>query len=246
MTRSIVRNSGLAGAFVLLPIFVILSTGPVSAADPKRVTLRVEVCPASVQDPADFDPAHQPDPCTPAARTGTVDPAPAGFAYDPQPLLFDLQASVEGPDGVQEIGAAEVIEDGTCDATTNTCTVYRGYRWLVESGPVALTIQSVPPGYRFGWAVGDGDTETADIHPAVDVGARRVTFDLDDWATGVTIRVANFRTIPVTATIPPTSTVPVTETTDFGLSSVSWAAAIVGAMVALIVGLRRRRVPMPR
>ena len=244
------RRRRLSGVIVLLAIAVFGAPGAATAADPKRITVRVEVCPASVQDPPDYDPAHQPNPCTLAAAVGTVDPPPDGFTYDPEPLLFDLQIQIDGLDGVHEMGTAEVVESGTCDPATFLCTIGRSYRWMVASGPVTVTALTVPPGYRFGWAVGDADIESVDIHPDVDVSARRVSFDQDEWGGGVTIRIANFLTAAVAPTppptLPPTSTGPTAAAAAGGSSesAVGLLVALVaaaGLVAGLVAGLRPRR-----
>ena len=150
--------------------------GQLDAVEMTTVNVAKAVCPPEIQSVAEVLAAPA-GTCTPAADTGSVDPPPPGKVYDPEPLIFDMEVTLEDDGGTLTLDDAELDGGGTCGPTT--CSISRSYLWSdVHVGPTTVTEESFPDGYHFGWAVLRAATEGGTAPSAtVDVETASITFD---------------------------------------------------------------------
>ena len=168
------------------------SRGQIEAFDAGiNVSFAKYACPGKVRSVDDINPVTF-APCVNAARTGDIEPAPAGFRYDPKPILFDLQASVTDANQTQTLDQAELDGGGSCNPGTMTCSIARGYLWFgVAEGEVSVQEQTMPTGYRFGAAVVSVDGSP--LEAEVDQATATVSFDATGISGTVSVVVFDFR-----------------------------------------------------
>jgi len=206
------------------------------------ITVAKAVCPAEIQTSAELLAAPA-GTCTPAARTGDVDPPPPGTVYDPPVLLFDMEIELEDPGGTLTIDDAELDGGFSCDL--DSCSGSRTYRWGdAFVGPSNVFEATFPEGYQFGWATIQSALQGGDTPAAtVDTESGRIFFDTTGFgdSDGFLVTLYDFigtsaPSAGPTVTLPATSTAP-SPRTPTGSNSLLAAALILfaGSCLALVM-----------
>jgi hypothetical protein len=150
-------------------------------------------CPAGVDSTADVPFGTELDLCVPIIRSDRADELPDGFAFDPDPIVFDYAITLTDEFG-DVLTEDNLVPYGEidCDAASETCVPANGELFedplygepLVYPGLTVVEIGSAPAGHRFAfadaWTLDErGEEESAPVQVDVDVDVNDGEISLD-------------------------------------------------------------------
>jgi hypothetical protein len=180
--------------------------GQLEAIEINDIIVMKVACPAGLDTPEEVEAAGGAAACSPTGTVGSIGDPPPGYVWDPEPIEFDLQLTLDTPDESLTLDDASPggAGDGVCNTMTLVCTEVSAYTWAgVTAGETTVTQVTAPDGYEFGWA--EAGTITGDP-VGFTIQGSSINFDSSGLVDQVLVVIYDIVPAGVTPTPTPTAT----------------------------------------